>query len=433
MLGVVTSNTDSDGRGVLAVAVTALLVVSAVAAGVSLAAVGTASAAPTQVNSCTTIDEAGTYELTTDVADEGEDPSDAQPCLRITASDVTLDGNGHTVESHAETILAGADGRLSNVTLRDVSARVTLPVGDTSTNVRFNVSNGTLANVSASGPGGGSESFPVEVNGDDNTVVDSRIGSLELTGDDNRVLDTELPDIETRPLIVDGDRNLVHNVTSEGLGEPARISGVGNRIEDGFFSVSSVGEETAIEVTDARDTVLVNNTVEANWEDGPAIVLEDATNTTFRGNSIYGNIVELAPDYYQVDFVAGDPIENLSADRLYAQQDRLMRFAHGTPDDGVTDRGSAWADESVRAAVEYGHIVEDGDGTASVTFTVADGEHVTLSLVTYSMPDSEFDVETVDQQELLNSTTEAYGPGEHTITVGLPADREYDSGEEYDE
>ncbi|ESP88837.1 periplasmic copper-binding protein [Candidatus Halobonum tyrrellensis G22] len=122
---------------------------------------------------------------------------------------------------------------------------------------------------------------------------------------------------------------------------------------------------------------------------------------------------------YQVDFVAGDPIENLSADRLYAGEDRLLRFAFGDTDEGITERDTAWPSAEIRDAVDYGHVVES-DGAASVSFTVADGESVTLSLVTYSLPGDGFSADTADQQELLNATTRTYGPGEHTITVDLP-------------
>ena len=125
---------------------------------------------------------------------------------------------------------------------------------------------------------------------------------------------------------------------------------------------------------------------------------------------------------YQVDFVAGHPIENLSADRLYAREDRLFRFAFGNGEEGITDHGFAWANESLRTCVDPGRIngVDDGDA-ARVTFTVNDAcGDVTLSLAAYSMPGESFSVETAAQQELLNATTATFGPGEHTVTVDLP-------------
>ncbi|ESP88834.1 right-handed parallel beta-helix repeat-containing protein [Candidatus Halobonum tyrrellensis] len=131
--------------------------------------------------------------------------------------------------------------------------------------------------------------------------------------------------------------------------------------------------------------------------------------------------VRSKPSFYQVDFVAGEPIENLSVVNLYAQDDRLFQYAFGEADEGITSLGSAWENETLRECVDHGAITDEGNGTASVTFTVAENcSSRAFSLAVYSMPDDEFSLSTVDQQELLNATTGTYGPGEHTITVDLP-------------
>ncbi|ESP89979.1 hypothetical protein [Candidatus Halobonum tyrrellensis] len=128
-----------------------------------------------------------------------------------------------------------------------------------------------------------------------------------------------------------------------------------------------------------------------------------------------------APTEYQVDFAAGEPIEQLGEDGLYAEEDRLMRFAFGSTSEGITEKDTAWPSAEIRDCVEYGHIVED-DGTASVRFTVADDcDETTLSLAVYSMPSDEFSADTADEQELLGATTGTYEPGDHTITVDLPS------------
>ena len=132
--------------------------------------------------------------------------------------------------------------------------------------------------------------------------------------------------------------------------------------------------------------------------------------------------------YYQVDFVAGEPLDQLGGDApLYAEQDRLLRFAHGNTDEGITQLGSAWASADVREAVDYGHIAtHDNDDTAHVHFTVADGENVTLSLAVYEKPGPGFDP--AETQTLLDASTETFGPGEHTITVDLPDETDSDDG-----
>ena len=135
---------------------------------------------------------------------------------------------------------------------------------------------------------------------------------------------------------------------------------------------------------------------------------------------LYSQPTEPVGSYYQIDFVAGQPIEALSQDHLYAGEDRLLRFAFMEYGSGITDRGSAWASADVRECLaEYGHIGTD-DGEALVRFTVAEGCELTLSLAVHTLPAPEFDIEMVDQQRLFDATTGTFGPGEHTITVPLP-------------
>ncbi|WP_440989433.1 right-handed parallel beta-helix repeat-containing protein [Haloarchaeobius baliensis] len=65
----------------------------------ALSAVGSAGAIPSetttavQIDSCRTIDQPGTYELTEDIEDSTRDR-----CIVIEADDVTFDGNGHAID-----------------------------------------------------------------------------------------------------------------------------------------------------------------------------------------------------------------------------------------------------------------------------------------------------------------------------------------------
>ncbi len=76
-----------------------------------------------QIDSCMTIDEPGSYELTRDLVDRPE-----PICIAIRASDVTLDGNGHTVDgtdadaSVGIGIYGSRTTRTENVTVRDLQA-----------------------------------------------------------------------------------------------------------------------------------------------------------------------------------------------------------------------------------------------------------------------------------------------------------------------
>jgi cytochrome c oxidase assembly protein Cox11 len=135
-----------------------------------------------------------------------------------------------------------------------------------------------------------------------------------------------------------------------------------------------------------------------------------------------------AVGYYQIDFIAGEPYDELgpNADNgFYADEDRLFRYAFGDTEEGITSKGTAWASAELRGCVEYGHISQDGD-TASITFTVNEScEDVTLSLAVYEKDDPGFDRDMV--QVLSDSDTGTFGPGTYTLTVELP---ESDDSEE---
>jgi hypothetical protein len=131
--------------------------------------------------------------------------------------------------------------------------------------------------------------------------------------------------------------------------------------------------------------------------------------------------------YYQVDFIGGEPYEELgpNADNgFYADddEDRLFRYAFGNTEDGITDLGTAWPSAELRGCVDYQHIRQDGD-TASITFTVNEScEDVTLSLAVYEKDEPGFDRDMV--QVLTDSDTGTFGPGTHTLTVELPESEE---------
>ena len=72
-----------------------VVVLGTVGAGTDVASGqnGGNSAGPTQIGSCTVIDEPGRYVLTEDIED-----ADTDVCIDIRSSDVHFDGDGHTVD-----------------------------------------------------------------------------------------------------------------------------------------------------------------------------------------------------------------------------------------------------------------------------------------------------------------------------------------------
>lgn len=93
------------------------------------------------VDSCTTIDEPGTYVLTGDVKNGGN-TAISQACIEITADDVTLDGDGHHLDGRGESHTKGINVvDAENVTVRNVS------VDDWHAGVRVAEGSATVRNV----------------------------------------------------------------------------------------------------------------------------------------------------------------------------------------------------------------------------------------------------------------------------------------------
>jgi hypothetical protein len=201
-------------------------------------------------------------------------------------------------------------------------------------------------------------------------------------------------------LDVDGDG------TPDALGVNESVSLAPGASQSVSFSVPTTGVAPgtyAHGVFSADDGETASLTVEADDDDG--------------GD---GSTPPSAPSYYQVDLVVGEPLQQLSADTLYAKQDRLIRFAHGNTDDGLTEQGRAWASDEIRSCVVDSTVVDRDGDTATVSLTLDEGCELTVSFVVYEKPGPGFSPETADQQELFAATTEALGPGQHTITVELP-------------
>jgi hypothetical protein len=164
-----------------------------------------------------------------------------------------------------------------------------------------------------------------------------------------------------------------------------------------------------LRVGDATDSIL-----------DTAVFLDNLTFGAPAGEEPGSEVEEVVP--YQVDFVVGEPNEVLGEDEMdfYGRQNRLVQYAHGDKD-GITelDRWINSLDQSYRDCLTWGDIEVSGK-TARVSFSVADGCELTMSLVSYTLPDGEFSFETADEQVLADATTATYGPGDHVLEVELP-------------
>lgn len=121
----------SGGKSILLALV---VIASVVAVGPATLIAEGASQSPTAIDSCTTIDSPGRYELTSavDATNFTTDEARTTTCIEIRASDVVLDGNGHEVQgrtyrysdSTGEYDLVGigvpTDAAVSNLTIQNV-------------------------------------------------------------------------------------------------------------------------------------------------------------------------------------------------------------------------------------------------------------------------------------------------------------------------
>lgn len=132
--------------------------------------------------------------------------------------------------------------------------------------------------------------------------------------------------------------------------------------------------------------------------------------------------------HYQVDFVQGlnqNYVGPAGVNAFYGDQDRLIRYLHGSTAEAVTRGGSPGSNA---LADEYDDCVDSGyisanDTTASVTFTVEEGCELRLTLVAYVKPGAGFDEAYL--QRSFDRSTEVFGPGTYTLTTQLPTEENY--------
>lgn len=193
----------------LAVAFVALAVVAAGSATTVGAAVGVgttagvgttvgvgtttaaAMAAQSSLDSCTTIDEPGTYVLTASVENGGGTPI-SQACIEITADDVILYGNGHAIDgrgvSHTKgvAVVNAENVTLTNFTTSDWHAGVLVENGSATVrnvNASSNAYGIRLENASAS---------TVADNAVENNLIGVYADDADVTLDGNDFSDNEI-------------------------------------------------------------------------------------------------------------------------------------------------------------------------------------------------------------------------------------------------
>ncbi|HET7324469.1 MAG TPA: NosD domain-containing protein [Halococcus sp.] len=138
-----------------------------------------AAQSATGIDSCTTIDSPGTYTLTTDLtADSGD-------CVRITASHVTLSGNGHTIDGGGSGVGVSVSG---SDTLTDVTVKGVRTEGFTRGILFRNVNSGMIAGNTVTGATEGITLLGSDSNTVTNNVAKQNALGIELRKSDNNVI-----------------------------------------------------------------------------------------------------------------------------------------------------------------------------------------------------------------------------------------------------
>lgn len=141
-----------------------------------------------------------------------------------------------------------------------------------------------------------------------------------------------------------------------------------------------------------------------------------------KGDELVLNTSAEPTTHYQIDFVAGEPIEQLGpadSDNFYSRQDRLIRYLHGSSETPVTRRGTSSPASRVQRCIDS-QPMEVGDDSVSVTFTVAANCSIETSLVAMEKVGPGFSWDRAHTQELHDHETRNLTAGTYTYTVDLP-------------
>jgi|AntDeeMinimDraft_5_1070356.scaffolds.fasta_scaffold00165_10 hypothetical protein len=313
------------------------------------------------LTSCSVIDEPGQYELTGDVAGSGT-------CLVVEASDVVLDGNGHTVAGSGSGTGIQVAGGVSGVTVRNVD------VTDWGVAV-------ALGGSGASGP----TANLVEVRATDSdtgvrlTEADgSAMQAVTARDNDDGVVLVDTADVQASDVTVDGNDDtglwLARGVSDSSFSIVQATDNGDRGIHVATGAVNNfVGDATVtdnggpgVEFADSSDNVLADSRVERNG--GPGVLSYPAGGDRLENVQLGDN---------------GDGAYRDQAERAGAVADTVTLGGGASVqfDQGVTHLASAGTPDSLPEGTESAGpavevVLRDGDGAmATVTVPVdADGD-----------------------------------------------------------
>jgi parallel beta-helix repeat protein len=272
------------------------------------------------IDGCAEISSPGDYILTYDIHE-----STAQECIRITASNVTFDGNGHYI-SAAEIIdggplryavRVGSSSTLSNVTVNDTYVQADWDIG-----IGFgNVTDGKIENNNI----GGEEEYGIQLvncsncNITGNDVSDNQDGICLMNSDNNDI----------------SDNAVELNYSGIALFWSSGNNITGNTAQDNVFGIDLY--------QNSNNNTISNNTVEHNLQHGLYFEANCSGNTISENTACSNNEVE--GDYHDIHDENGTSGKENTCDTTYDYNDaNTTGCAHWCDDwdkDGVPDANDA--------------------------------------------------------------------------------------------
>ena len=336
----------------------------------------------TTITGCTVIDESGHYQLGSDISADGT-------CIEITASDVVLDGQGHTV-SDIDSNTAGngivvnsTSGRLSNVTIRDV----------------------TLTNWAWDDFGNNARSIYLQ--GVDDATITS------VNSENNTLAGNNITQAGDRGLLMQSStNNTVHaNQIAGSSNENVRLAGGANRntFTDNVIHNSGFTDNCISAGTTALRLVIRNNTLTACGAHGIGLS-QSGSNSVIEDNTVNGS----SNHGIRLNRLDNATVRNNTASFNDGHGINVQRSSNVTV-----------ADNDARENERFGINLYDMTGTAVRNNTVASNENGGLRLVSGSSNNTLVDntvlnfareevvsfptgirLRTADDNELRNNTVE---------------------------
>ncbi|QPV63635.1 right-handed parallel beta-helix repeat-containing protein [Halosimplex litoreum] len=324
------------------------------------------SGTATELASCGVIDRPGSYDLVSDLSSNGT-------CIEITASDVTLDGQGHTLEGLDPDVdkigIYGngtADG-LTNVTVTDVELTGWRHDGFGTTGHALyleRVNHSAITDVSVTGGDIGVHLRTAADNRLDNVSIEGtkNVGlHLQNGADWNTVVDSAVVDAEERGV---------------------RLSSASNNTVRAS-EIRSSGAENVRLAWAANDNVFVDNVVSGtSWGDTSISVGQSGSGLEFRNNTVTGSsghgfgLSQAGSDYlFANNTVSGNDGHGIRLNRAANAtiRDNTVAASGGHGINLQRSSGHTVADNVVRDSERYGVNLNDVDDAVVAENTIERG------------------------------------------------------------